>query len=65
MRASPLRAVKVMFREKLSTDEDVDVVKVNEEVVNEVKCHLEETANEMIEKTKMGEWRVGYLEMNP
>jgi hypothetical protein len=55
------QVIKVFFREEGQEMDDVEVVKLDEDVLEEIRDELENSRKCMIEATDMGEWKVGYL----
>jgi hypothetical protein len=56
----PLECVKVMYKRITKTDEDVDVMQLDRDVLSQFEGDLQRIRP--ISQTKMGEWEIGYLQ---
>jgi hypothetical protein len=61
---SPQKVVKVMIRDTKSTTEDVEELRLDDDVVNHVRLELQRMGEQIVELTRMGDWDVGYLPRN-
>ena len=53
--------MKVYFREDMPVTDDVQIVKLDKDIVQEIRTELEKSGDSMVEVSGMGEWLVGYL----
>jgi hypothetical protein len=53
--------VKVYFREDMPVTDDVQIIKLDKDIVQEIRTELEKSGDSMVEVSGMGEWLVGYL----
>ena len=61
---SPQKVIKVMFRDTKSTTDDVEDLRLDDDVVNHVRVALQKMGEQIVEITMMGDWNVGYLPRN-
>lgn len=58
---SPQKVIKVMFRDTTSATEDVEELKMDDDVVNHIRFELQRMGEQLVEMARMGDWSVGYL----
>lgn len=58
---SPRKVIKVMFRDTKSVTDDIEELRLDDDVVNHIKLELQRMGKQIVEVTRMGDWDVGYL----
>ena len=53
-----------MFRDPFDSMQDVEELRLEDDVVSQIKSELDRIKKYMVEKTKMGDWEIGYLPGN-
>lgn len=59
--SSPRKVIKVMFRDTKSMTDDIEELRLDDDVVNHIRLELQRMGKQIVEITRMGDWDVGYL----
>lgn len=57
----PQKVIKVMFRDTTSATDDVEELRLDDDVVNHVRFELQRMGEQIVEMARMGDWSIGYL----
>ena len=61
---SSQRAIKVMFRDISTSTDDVEELRLQDDVVGQIRSELQRMRKYMAEQSRMGDWEIGYLPRN-